>query len=192
MRITVFRPLLLSGRNKSPRSISTCSQRRLRISRRRQPVKRSRRSAAAAIGAIFVKRTAFGTCLAGRPGFVHRPRDARGLCLSYPAAPPFVAGHCYGPEVNLVDLRLELAADCPKIAAGKDQSMRAASTIIAPPSEPQCHRSTKAPRAAASARSTRKSRPRVPMRTPPGRSPARRAPRGALSRPRRAQHLRER
>ena len=62
--MTVFRPLLLSGKNRQPRSKSTCSHRKCRISRRRQPVKRSRRSAATADGATLVKRLAFGTCLA--------------------------------------------------------------------------------------------------------------------------------
>ena len=64
-KITVFLPLLLSGRNNKPRSMSTCSQRRLRISLRRQPVNVSSRSAAAANGLIFVNRLSlFGRCLA--------------------------------------------------------------------------------------------------------------------------------
>ena len=64
-KITVFLPLLLSGRNNKPRSMSTCSQRRLRISGNRQPVNVSSRSAAAANGLIFVNRLSlFGRCLA--------------------------------------------------------------------------------------------------------------------------------
>ena len=77
--MTVFRPLLLSGKNRQPRSKSTYSHRRRRISRRRQPVNRSRRSAAAAGEAILVDRLAFGTCLALGLGFVHRPWNASSL-----------------------------------------------------------------------------------------------------------------
>ena|SRR5215472_10292677 len=63
-RMTVFWPLLLSGKNRQSRSKSTCSHFRCRISLKRQPVKRSRRNAAAADDAIFVDRAAFGTCFA--------------------------------------------------------------------------------------------------------------------------------
>jgi hypothetical protein len=61
--MTVFLPLLLSGKNRQPRSISTYFHRRCRISRRRQPVNRSSRRDAAADVAILVGRFAFGTCL---------------------------------------------------------------------------------------------------------------------------------
>src|SRR5262245_31947600 len=70
--MTVFRPLLLSGKNRHQRSKSTCSHRRWRISRSRQPVKRSRRSAAAAEGAILARN-------------VKRWRDA-GMALRWVAA----------------------------------------------------------------------------------------------------------
>jgi len=64
-RITVFRPLLLSGRKSRPRSRSTYSHRKLRISRSLQPVNKSRRTAAPADRLIFVRRLAtFGKCLA--------------------------------------------------------------------------------------------------------------------------------
>lgn len=53
--MTVFRPVLESARNNSPRSRSTCSHLRCSISRRRQPVNRSNRTAAVADAPILVK-----------------------------------------------------------------------------------------------------------------------------------------
>ena len=47
LTLSTARPLLLSGRTRQPRSKSTCSHRRCRISRRRQPVKSKSRNAAA-------------------------------------------------------------------------------------------------------------------------------------------------
>ena len=44
LKTRVFRPVLLSGKNASPRSRSTSGQRRCRISRSRAPVRRSRRT----------------------------------------------------------------------------------------------------------------------------------------------------
>jgi hypothetical protein len=65
----VFLPLLLSGKNNNPRSISTFSHLRCRISRSLAPVRINKRIAAAAWGPITVRRRSiFGACLA--VGFV--------------------------------------------------------------------------------------------------------------------------
>ena len=59
----VLRPVLLSGSSRRPRSVSTCSHSRLRISRRRAPVRIRSLRAAAACASIMVLRF-LGMCFA--------------------------------------------------------------------------------------------------------------------------------
>src|SRR5262249_8667862 len=59
-----LRPVLLSGRKSIPLSRSSSSQRKLRISRSRQPVSNRRRMAAVANGETFDRRFFLGICFA--------------------------------------------------------------------------------------------------------------------------------
>ena len=61
-RTTTRLPVFDEGRSSRPRSKSMSTQRRCRISRRRQPVNRSRRTAPVACGPRIVRRPFFGTC----------------------------------------------------------------------------------------------------------------------------------
>src|SRR5262245_49112199 len=110
LRITVFLPVLESARNSSPRSRSTCSHLRCRISRSRQPVNSSSRIAAAVKGPILVKRfLALGRCLAfgfrsstsqgtTRKSSSHAGRHLRMACASKRGRRAFVDSGKYRVE----------------------------------------------------------------------------------------------